>query len=105
ELVIEAAPEGLELEGGLFDRLAGACGPDTILATNTSSMSVTAIADGVARPERVVGMHFFNPPVVMRLVEVVAGQETSEEAVAATIEVARAMGREPIRAAEAIGFV
>jgi 3-hydroxybutyryl-CoA dehydrogenase len=105
ELVIEAAPEDLELKRGLFGRLAGACGPETILATNTSSLSVTAIADGVERPERVVGMHFFNPPLVMRLVEVVAGEQTSEEAVAATIEVARAMGREPIRAADAIGFV
>ncbi len=105
QLVIEAAPEDLELKRSLFARLAELCGPETILATNTSSLSVTAIAAGLDRPERVCGMHFFNPPPLMRLVEVVAGDETSDETVAAAAEVARAMGREPIRAADAIGFV
>ena len=105
ELVIEAAPEDLELKRELFARLAEVCGAEAILATNTSSLSVTAIAAGVERPERVCGMHFFNPPALMRLVEVVAGDETSEETLAIASEVARAMGREPIRAADAIGFV
>jgi 3-hydroxybutyryl-CoA dehydrogenase len=105
ELVVEAAPEDLELKRGLFAQLAGACGTGAILATNTSSLSVTAIAAGVERPERVCGMHFFNPPPLMRLVEVVAGDETSEETLGITGEVARAMGRQPIRAADAIGFV
>jgi 3-hydroxybutyryl-CoA dehydrogenase len=105
ELVIEAAPEDLELKRELFGRLAAACGPEAILATNTSSLSVTAIAAEVERPERVCGMHFFNPPVLMRLVEVVAGKETSERTVAIASEVSRAMDREPIRAADAIGFV
>jgi 3-hydroxybutyryl-CoA dehydrogenase len=105
ELVIEAAPEDLELKRELFAQLADGCGEETILATNTSSLSVTAIASGVERPARVCGMHFFNPPVLMRLVELVAGDETSEETLAIAGEVARAMRREPIRAADAIGFV
>ncbi len=105
ELVIEAAPEDLKLKRDLFERLAGICGTEAILATNTSSLSVTAIASGVERPERVCGMHFFNPPALMRLAEVVAGDETSEETLAIAGEVAQAMGRQPIRAADAIGFV
>lgn len=105
ELVIEAAPEDLGLKRGLFAGLAAACGPDAILATNTSSISVTAIAAGVERPERVCGMHFFNPPPLMRLVEIVAGDETSAPTLDTATEVARAMRREPIRAADAIGFV
>jgi 3-hydroxybutyryl-CoA dehydrogenase len=104
-LAIEAAPEDLALKRELFARLAAICGSDAILATNTSSLSVTAIAAGVERPERVCGMHFFNPPVLMRLVEIVAGDETAPETVEAATEVARAMRREPIRAADAIGFV
>jgi 3-hydroxybutyryl-CoA dehydrogenase len=105
ELVIEAAPEDLRLKRDLFAELAELCGPGAILATNTSSLSVTAIAAGVERPERVCGMHFFNPPPLMRLVEIVAGDDTSPETLEAATEVARAMRREPIRAADAIGFV
>jgi 3-hydroxybutyryl-CoA dehydrogenase len=105
ELVIEAAPEELELKRELFAQLASICEPDAILATNTSSLSVTAIAAEVEHPERVCGMHFFNPPALMRLVEVVAGERTSERTVAIASEVSRAMDREPIRAADAIGFV
>ena len=105
DLVIEAAPEDLGLKRELFARLAGVCGTEAILATNTSSLSVTAISSGLERPERACGMHFFNPPALMRLVEVVAGDRTSEQTLAIASEVARAMGREPIRAADAIGFV
>ena len=105
ELVIEAAPEDLGLKRDLFAELAELCGPNAILATNTSSLSVTAIAAGVERPERVCGMHFFNPPPLMRLVEIVAGDDTSPETLEAATEVARAMQREPIQAADAIGFV
>jgi 3-hydroxybutyryl-CoA dehydrogenase len=105
ELVIEAAPEDLELKRSLFAKLAALCGPDAILATNTSSLSVTAIAAGIDGPDRVCGMHFFNPPPRMRLVEIIAGDETSEETLATAADVARAMSREPIRAADAIGFV
>src|SRR5215211_4952842 len=105
ELAIEAAPEDLTVKRGLFADLAAACGPDAILATNTSSLSVTAIAAGVERPERVCGMHFFNPPPLMRLVEIVAGDDTATETVEAATDVARAMRREPIQAADGIGFV
>jgi 3-hydroxybutyryl-CoA dehydrogenase len=104
-LVIEAAPEDLELKRDLFARLASICGPDAILATNTSSLSVTAIAGSTDRPGRVCGMHFFNPPPLMRLVEIVAGDDTVPETVESATEVARAMRREPIRAADGIGFV
>jgi 3-hydroxyacyl-CoA dehydrogenase len=105
DLVIEAAPEDLDLKRRLFDQLASICGPEAILATNTSSLSVTAIAAGVERPERVCGMHFFNPPPLMRLIEIVAGDDTAEGTLAAATEVGRAMRREPIRAADGIGFV
>jgi 3-hydroxybutyryl-CoA dehydrogenase len=105
QLVIEAAPEDLGLKRDLFTELAELCGPEAILATNTSSLSVTAIAAGVERPERVCGMHFFNPPPLMRLVEIVAGDDTSPKTLDAAKKVARAMRREPIRAADAIGFV
>jgi 3-hydroxybutyryl-CoA dehydrogenase len=105
DLVIEAAPEDLELKRELFARLAEVCGPEAILATNTSSLSVTAIATGVPEPARVVGMHFFNPPALMKLVEVVAGEESGEPALAATEEAAGRMQRSPVRSADQIGFV
>ncbi len=105
DLVIEAAPEDLELKRNLFERLASACGPDTVLATNTSSLSVTAIAASVPEPQRVVGMHFFNPPALMQLVEVVAGDESGEPALELTTGVATGMGRTPIRARDSVGFV
>jgi 3-hydroxybutyryl-CoA dehydrogenase len=105
ELVIEAAPEDLDLKRNLFQRLASACGPETILATNTSSLSVTAIASAVEEPWRVVGMHFFNPPALMELVEVVAGDDSGEAALELATEVARGMGRTPIRARDSVGFV
>jgi 3-hydroxybutyryl-CoA dehydrogenase len=105
ELVIEAAPEDLELKRDLFSRLAAVCGDRTVLATNTSSLSVTAIAAGVERPERIVGMHFFNPPALMQLVEIVAGDESEEAALELAAEVARGMGRTPIRARDTVGFV
>ena len=105
ELLIEAAPEDVELKRRLFTEVAAVCGPDAVLATNTSSLRVSAIAAGVPNPERVVGMHFFNPPALMKLVEVVATAESSESALAAATEVAREMGRTPIRARDTPGFV
>jgi len=105
ELLIEAAPEDLALKQKLFATAAGVCGPETILASNTSSLRVTDIAAGVPGPERLVGMHFFNPPALMKLVEVVATERSSEQALAATTEVARAMGKTPIRARDTPGFV
>ncbi len=105
DVVIEAAPERLEVKRELFAALERVCAPDAVLATNTSSLSVTAIAAGAERPERVCGMHFFNPPPLMRLVEVVAGDATSPEALATATEVAERMGRTPVRAADGIGFL
>lgn len=105
ELLIEAAPEDLELKRQLLRKAAAVCGPETILASNTSSLRVSEIATGVPSPERLVGMHFFNPPVLMKLVEVVAAAASSEQALAATSEVAVAMGRTPIRARDTPGFV
>jgi 3-hydroxybutyryl-CoA dehydrogenase len=105
ELLIEAAPEKLELKRDLFARLAAALGPEPVFATNTSSLRVSEIAEGVPDPERVVGMHFFNPPALMRLVEVVAAERSSEQALAAATEVAERMGRTPIRAKDSPGFV
>jgi 3-hydroxybutyryl-CoA dehydrogenase len=103
--VIEAAPEDLELKRELFARLALTCGPEAILATNTSSIPVSEIAAEVPEPQRVCGMHFFNPPPLMRLVEIVAGEHTSEPTLEAATEVARAMDRDPVRAADAPGFI
>jgi len=105
EVVIEAAPEDLELKRELFADLARFCDPAAVLATNTSSLSVTALAAAAERPERVIGMHFFNPPALMRLVEVVAGEESDEGALARGEAAARRMGRTPIRVADGIGFV
>jgi 3-hydroxybutyryl-CoA dehydrogenase len=105
ELVIEAAPERLELKRDLFTRLAGVLAPDAVLATNTSSLRVADIAAGVPGPERVVGMHFFNPPALMQLVEIVAAEASSEQALRAAAEAAERMGRTPIRAKDSVGFV
>jgi 3-hydroxybutyryl-CoA dehydrogenase len=105
DLVVEAAPEDLELKRELFAALADACGPETILASNTSSLPVGAIAAEVPHPERVVGMHFFNPPALMKLVEVVATERSGEAALAAATEVGRRMGRTPIRAKDSPGFI
>ncbi|HET7588815.1 MAG TPA: 3-hydroxyacyl-CoA dehydrogenase NAD-binding domain-containing protein [Solirubrobacterales bacterium] len=105
DLVIEAAPERLELKRDLFVELADLLEPDAVLATNTSSLRVADIAAGVPHPERVVGMHFFNPPALMKLVEVVAAERSSEAALAAATEVAERMGRTPIRAKDSVGFV
>ncbi len=105
ELVIEAAPESLELKRELFAALESVVAADCVLATNTSSLLVTAIARGLAHPERVVGMHFFNPAPLMRLLEVVAGLESGEPALARARAVGEAMGKHVIDAADGPGFL
>jgi 3-hydroxybutyryl-CoA dehydrogenase len=106
ELVIEAAPERLELKRELFARLSGGIvGEDCVLATNTSSLLVTAVAGAAQRPERVVGMHFFNPPPVMRLLEVVAGEQSAPTALARARAAGEAMGKQVIIAADGPGFL
>ena len=99
DLVIEAAPERLELKRELFGELSRVCGPDAVLATNTSSIPVTALASAAERPENVVGMHFFNPPPLMRLLEVIRAEQTGDRAVELACEVGAAMGKEVILAA------
>jgi 3-hydroxybutyryl-CoA dehydrogenase len=106
ELVIEAAPESLELKREMFGKLAdGVVGAECVLATNTSSLLVTAIATAVEHPDRVVGMHFFNPAPVMRLLEVVAGPESSEAALATARAAGEAMGKVVIDAVDGPGFL
>ncbi|MGI9185126.1 MAG: 3-hydroxyacyl-CoA dehydrogenase NAD-binding domain-containing protein [Solirubrobacteraceae bacterium] len=105
ELVIEAAPERLEIKRELFGRLEAVVSNDCVLATNTSSLLVTALAGATVNPGRVVGMHFFNPPPVMRLLEVVAGVESSERAVAVAQAAGEAMGKHVIVAADGPGFI
>lgn len=104
-LVNEAVAERLEIKQKLFNDLAAVCRPETVFATNTSSIPVTAIAAGVPQGERVVGMHFFNPVPLMRLVEVVAGMNSSAAALETARLVGRTMGREVIDASDGPGFV
>jgi len=105
ELVIEAVPERLELKHELYRRLSEIVDERCVLATNTSSLLVTAIAAAASRPEQVVGMHFFNPAPVMRLLEVVAGEQSSEEALALAHATGEAMGKTVIRAKDGPGFL
>lgn len=105
ELVVEAAPERLELKREVFAALSQACSEGTVLATNTSSIPVTAIAPAAARPEDVVGMHFFNPAPLMPLLEVVAASETGERALTVATAAGEAMGRRVIVARDGPGFL
>jgi 3-hydroxybutyryl-CoA dehydrogenase len=104
ELVIEASPERLELKRELFGALSGVA-PDAVLATNTSSIPVTALAGAAARPELVVGMHFFNPPPLMRLLEVIAADQTDAGALALARDAGEAMGKRVILASDGPGFL
>jgi 3-hydroxybutyryl-CoA dehydrogenase len=105
ELVIEAAPERLELKHEMYGKLSGIVSAECVLATNTSSLLVTAIATGATHPERVVGMHFFNPAPLMALLEVVAGVESSKEALALAHATGEAMGKTVIVANDGPGFI
>jgi 3-hydroxybutyryl-CoA dehydrogenase len=105
ELVIEAAPERLDLKHELYRQLSEIVAENCVLASNTSSLLVTAIAAAASKPERVVGMHFFNPAPVMRLLEVVAGEQSSEEALALAHATGEAMGKTVIRAKDGPGFL
>jgi 3-hydroxybutyryl-CoA dehydrogenase len=105
ELVIEAAPERLDLKHEMYAKLSEIVSVECVLATNTSSLLVTAIATGASHPERVVGMHFFNPPPLMRLLEVIAGVESSERAVALARATGEAMGKTVIIAKDGPGFI
>lgn len=103
-LVIEAVPEDLSLKQNLFRKLSDICPPETILASNTSSLSLTEIAAAAKRPERVVGMHFFNPVHLMKLLELVRAYQTSAETIAAAREVGERMGKELVLVEDHPGF-
>jgi 3-hydroxybutyryl-CoA dehydrogenase len=105
DLVIEAALEELPLKRELFAELDRVTRPDAILATNTSALSVSDIADATERPQRVVGMHFFNPAPVLPLVEIVRGRESSDEAVDAAYAWAEQAGKQPVRCNDTPGFI
>ncbi len=104
DLIIEAVPESFELKQSLFAQADLFCGPETILASNTSSISITKLAGCVERRDRFIGMHFFNPPHVMKLIEIVRGERTSEATVGEVRAVAEAMGKEPIVVRDSPGF-
>ncbi|WP_419949048.1 3-hydroxyacyl-CoA dehydrogenase family protein [Candidatus Palauibacter sp.] len=104
EIAIEAVPEKLDLKRQVLGACAEAAAEGAVLATNTSSLSISRIAEGLPGPERVVGMHFFNPVHIMALVEIVRGAETSDETVARTRGVAERMGKTPIVIADSPGF-
>ncbi len=103
-VVVEAVPERLDLKTGIFRDLGERLGAEVLLATNTSSLSITAIAQAARFPERVLGMHFFNPVHLMKLVEVVRTEHTGEDAVRCALDLARRMGKEPIEVRDAPGF-
>lgn len=104
-LVIEAVPEKLELKREIFQKLDSVCGPETLLATNTSSLSVTAIAAATKNPERLLGMHFFNPPALMTLIEVIQGEQTSAATIEKAGDLARRLGKTPVSVKDTPGFV
>jgi 3-hydroxybutyryl-CoA dehydrogenase len=104
DLVVEAVPENIDLKETIFRRLGEICREDALLASNTSSLSLTRLARAAAHPHRVLGLHFFNPPQRMKLLEVVRGAQTSDDAVAAALEITRRMGKEAIVVRDSPGF-
>lgn len=104
-LIIEAVPENATLKCDLFRQLGLLCKPETVLASNTSSISITKLGAASGRPAQVLGLHFMNPVPVMRLVEVVQGMETSEETVALGVGVAKQMGKTPVVCKDSPGFI
>lgn len=105
DLIIEAATEDMEAKKALFAELDELVGPDTILATNTSSLSITEIASATKRPDKIIGMHFFNPVPAMKLVEIIKGLATSEETKKTIVELSEKLGKTPVEVEEAPGFV
>jgi 3-hydroxybutyryl-CoA dehydrogenase len=104
-LVVEAATENLELKLKIFKQLDEACGEDTILASNTSSISITQIGAVTSRPDRVIGMHFMNPVPIMKLVEIIRGYTTSDEVTQTIMELSKTLGKVPTEVNDYPGFV
>ena len=105
DIVIEAIIENVEIKKNVFRRLDELCGPETVLASNTSSISLTEIASAVKRPERVIGMHFVNPATVMKLVEVIRGIHTSDAVYEKVTALSESIGKTPVEVREYPGFV
>ena len=105
DLIIEAATEEMESKKALFKELDELVKPEAIIATNTSSLSITEIAAATNRPDKVIGMHFFNPVPAMKLVEIINGLNTSEETNKTIVELSEKLGKTPVEVAEAPGFV
>lgn len=105
DLVVEAAVENMDIKKAIFKELDALCKPETILATNTSSLSITEVATATGRPDKVIGMHFFNPAYIMKLVELIKGIATSQETYDAVHAMTVAIDKEPVEVAEAPGFV
>ncbi len=105
DLVIEAVPEELDLKRQVFGRLDDAAAPHTLLASNTSSLSISAIAAATHQPARVIGLHFFNPAHLMPLVEIIRGDQTSDETVAAGQAFVEGLGKTPVLCADSPGFI
>ena len=105
DLVVEAVPEIVDLKTSIFAELDSICKPETILASNTSSISISTIADATNRPDKVIGMHFMNPVPIMKLVEVINGNKTSTETNAAVIEASEKMGKIALSCNDSPGFV
>jgi 3-hydroxybutyryl-CoA dehydrogenase len=105
DLVVEVATENLPLKLEIFGKLDAAAKPEAIIASNTSSISITRLAAATKRPDRVIGMHFFNPVPVMQLVELIRGLQTSDETYASVEAIAKAMGKAPVQVRNSPGFV
>lgn len=105
DLVVEAAVERVDLKKSIFKKLDDATKPECILATNTSSISITEIASAVQSKDKVIGMHFFNPPVAMKLIEVIRGGNTSDDTYNTIFSLSQEIGKTPVTVAEAPGFV
>ncbi|WP_027309331.1 3-hydroxybutyryl-CoA dehydrogenase [Caloramator sp. ALD01] len=105
DLVVEAVYENMEVKKDIFSRLDVICKEDTVLATNTSSLSITEIAAATKRPDKVIGMHFFNPAPVMKLIEIIRGIATSDETFEKIKDISMKIGKEPIEVKESAGFV
>lgn len=105
DLILEAIPEKLELKQAFFRKIAAQNSTETILATNTSSIPITQIANGLAHPERVIGIHFFNPAHIMKLVEIIQGESTSAETTDICINFVNMLGKRSVMAKDAPGFI
>jgi len=105
DVIIEAATENQSVKEKIFTSMDSVCKTDAILATNTSSISITAIAEVTSRPEKVIGMHFMNPVPIMKLVEVVRGKKTDDDTTNKVLEISKEMGKRPVECIDSPGFV